>query len=209
MRYRFVVISLFILISTGNYGQQKPEPDYGRVSDGVFTSDFFKFHYALPKGWMAKDDKARMQENRAKHEEAVKKEKAKAPKNTSNSTTTTTVFWNYDLLIAAPEALKLDTTPSEPYVRISAIDRNVLMDKAGDHANMIIKFAIGKAVKQPKELMIAGHKFVRADLVYKDSDYEALFDTIFDKYLVTFEFRGKSESEIDELAKTMEALNFD
>jgi hypothetical protein len=209
MRFRTSVICIFLLISVANFGRSNREPDYGKVSGGTFTSEFFKFHYTLPTGWVATDDQARMQENRTKHKEAVKKEEAKLPKNTPNTTTTTTVFWNYDLLVATPAALKDGTKPAEPYIRIGAAERNVLLDKAGDHANMVIKYGIGKVVKQPNEQMIGGRKFVRADLVYKDSNYEALFDTVSDKYILSFEFRGKSEEEINELAKTMESLKFD
>jgi hypothetical protein len=209
MRSRTAVICIFLLISLANFGRSSREPDYGKVSGGAFTSEFFKFHYTLPTGWVATDDQVRMQENRTKHKEAVKKEEAKLPKNTPNTTTTTKVFWNYDLLVATPEALKEGTKPSEPYIRIGAAERNVMIDKAGDHANMIIKYDIGKAVTQPKEQVIGGRTFVRADLVYKGVNYEALFDTVSDKYILSFEFRGKSEEEINELAKTMESVKFD
>ena len=209
MRSPYLAACLLLLIPITNFGKSKIEPDYGKVSGGVFESAFFKFHYALSPGWAAENDDFRMEKNRKNHEEQVKKEQAKAPKNTPNNTTTTQVFWNYELLSASSVALASGEKPSLPYLRISAMERFSMIDKAGDRANTIIRFGIGKVLKQPKEQVIAGQKFVQADFVYKDDSFEALFDTVSGKYLLTFEFRGKSEQEIDELAKTMESLKFD
>jgi hypothetical protein len=208
MRSRFVVVCLVVLISTGNYGRSKSEPDYGKVSDGIFESEFFKFHYTLPANWVTENDEFRMQSNRKKHHEEQKKAEADAKERYPKGTTTTTALWIYDLLLASPVALNSGEKPAPPYIRIWVMERNSILNNAGDNANQSIKAGLAKVLKKPEELNISGHQFVHADLQFKNN-CEASFDTISGKYLLTFEFRGKNEQEIDELAKTMESLKFD
>jgi len=206
MQVQFFGIVLFLL--AGFFGSQSTAViDSGTVTGNTFQSSFFKFHYAFPQGWQAENDEIRTEKNRKFYDEQLEKAKAKAKSDTANSKTTIQVFTPYDLLIASPNAISPEGKPPLPHVHIWAVERFSLMENPGDNAKLAAR--IGKVLREPQEQTISGHKFVRADLVYHDDNYEALFDTVSGKYLIFFEFRGRSEQEINELAKTVESLKFD
>lgn len=201
-----------LLLVTFTYGQQqKIEPDSTNISGDALESPFFKFHYVFPKGWNLEDDARRMERNRKTHEDAVNKAKAKAQPDTPNRTTTTQVFWLYDLFQASPEAIPANGNwPPLPYVHIWAMERFSMMDKPGDNARLLAQIGNMKVLRSPQEQTISGRKFVRFDFISsKGNDYVSMFDTLSGKYLLFFEFRGKNEQEMNELAKTMESVKFD
>ncbi len=203
-----LAVLLFVTCTFGQ--QQKIEPDSANISDGALESPFFKFHYVFPKGWIAEDSARRMERNRKKHEDEVKKAKAKAQPDTANRTTTTQVFWLYDVFQASPEAVPPNADwPPPPYLRIWAMERFSMMDKPGDNARLIAQIGSMKVLRSPQEQMVSGRKFVRADFISSKGDYVSMFDTLSGKYLLFFEFRGKNEKEMNELAKTMESVKFD
>ena len=200
-----------LLLVTFTFGkQQKIEPDSANISSGTFESPFFKFHYAFPKGWTIEDDMRRMEKNRSRHQDAVKKAKAEAKPDTPNSTTTTQVFWLYDLFQASPEAVPPNgDRPLLPYVRLWITERFSMRDKPGDHARLLAQIGSMKVLRPPQEQTVSGRKFVRADFITSNGEYVSMFDTLSGKYLLFFEFRGKNEQEMNELAKTMESVKFD
>jgi hypothetical protein len=204
----FLAVLLFVACTFGQ--QQKIEPDSANISGGALESPFFKFHYVFPKGWTVEDGVQRMERNRKRHEDAVKKAKANAKPDTPNSTTTTQVFWLYDLFQASPEAVPPDGHwPPLPYLRIWATERFSMMDKPGDNARLLAQIGSMKVLRSPQEQTVSGRKFVRADFISSKGDYISMFDTLSGKYLLFFEFRGKNEQEMNELAKTMESVKFD
>jgi hypothetical protein len=203
-----IAVLLFATFTVGQ--QQKIEPDSASISGGVFESAFFKFHYEFPKGWTVEDHALQMEKNRKNHEDAVKKAKAKAQPDTPNSTTTTQVFWLYDLFLASPETVPPNgDRPPLPYVRVWATERFSMMDKPGDNARLLAQIGSMKVLRSPQEQKVSGRKFVRSDFISSNSDYVSMFDTLSGKYLLFFEFRGKNEQEMNELAKTMESVKFD
>lgn len=200
-----------LLAVTFAYGkQEKIEPDSANISGGALESPFFKFHYVFPKSWTVEDDARRMERNRSRHQDAVKKAKAKAQPDTPNRTTTTQVFWLYDLFQASPEAVPPNgDRPPLPYVRIWATERFSMMDKPGDNARMLAQIGRVKVLRSPQEQTVSGRKFVRFDFTTSKGDYVSMFDTLSGEYLLFFEFHGKNEQEMDELVKTMESVKFD
>jgi hypothetical protein len=151
-----------------------------------------------------------MEKNRKNHENAVEKAKAKAKPDTPNSTTTTQVFWLYDLFLASPEAVPPNQDrPPLPYVRIWVTERFSMMDKPGDNARLLAQMGRVKVLRSPEEQKVSGRKFVRSDFISSNGDYVSIFDMLSGKYLLFFEFRGKNEQEMNELAKTMESVRFD
>jgi len=209
MRSYFFVTILLLGVLFANAVPAKPEPDVGKVTDNTFRSDFFGFQCSFPQGWSTLNDDVRRENNRKRHQASVKEAEAKAPRDTPNRTTTVQVFWIYDLLIATPGSLAANAKPPLPHVHIWAMERFGLFDKAGDDEKQIANLATVKVLRASHEETISGHRFVRTDFIHHDDNFEALFETVSGKYLLHFEFRGRNEQEINELAKTMESLKFD
>ena len=84
-----------------------------------------------------------------------------------------------------------------------------MRDKPGDHARLLAQIGSTKVLRPPQEQTVSGRKFVRADFITSNGEYVSMFDTLSGKYLLFFEFRGKNEQEMNELAKTMESVKFD
>jgi len=203
-------LAVLLLVTFAYSKQQKIEPDTANISGDALESPFFKFHYVFPKGWTVEDDARRMERNRTRHEDAVKKAEAKAQPDTPNRKTTTQVIWLYDLFQASPEAVPPNgDVPPLPYVRIWATERFGMMDKPGDNARLLAQVGIVKVLRSPQEQTVSGRKFVRADFTSSKGDYVSMFDTLSGKYLLFFEFRGRNEQEMNELIKTMESVKFD
>src|SRR5262245_34603064 len=209
MRSCFFVAALFLGVLFVNAAPAKPEPDAGKAADNAFRSDFFDFRYSFPQGWSTLNDDVRMEANRKRHIASVKKAKAEAPKDTPNRTTTVQVFWVYDLLMATPAPVAADAKPALPYVRIWAIERSDVFSKAGDNAKQMDHLPTAKVLQASHKETISGHSFVRTDFVHHNDNFEALFEIESGKYLLFFDFRGRNEQEINELAKTMESLKFE
>ena len=137
MRFRPLVF-YFLLVAILAFGKQaSKEPDFANISGTNFESPFFKFHYSFPKGWSPEDDQIRVAKNRKKHEESTASLKADTSRTVNNGTTTTKVFWVYDLLVATPESLPPDGKLPLPYVRIWAMERSNMINKPGDNAKLL------------------------------------------------------------------------
>jgi len=66
---------------------------------------------------------------------------------------------------------------------------------------------------KPEAQRISGRKFMRTSFVMsgehiKGEQFDTLFETAAGKYLLIFEFQGRSQQETNELARTMESLAF-
>ena len=215
MRFRPLVF-YFLLVAILAFGKQaSKEPDFANISGTNFESPFFQFHYSFPKGWSPEDDQIRVAKNRKKHEESTASLKADTSRTVNNGTTTTKVFWVYDLLVATPEPLPPDGKLPLPYVRIWAMERSNMINKPGDNAKLLAGLD-GRAaaysitlLQKPQEQTIANHQFVHSGFVFGSSHFEALFETLSGKYLLFFEFHGKNEQEINDLAKTMGSVKFE
>lgn len=204
MRYRVIVTWTLCVVCLATARGHGPDPDAGKSTGNVFESTYFKFHYSFPQGWSAVDDELRAAENRKRHEESVKIVLASQPADPGRRTQ---VYWIYDLLIASPKPLAAGEELSSPRICISAMERGGMFDEPGEQAKLLSPST--KILRKPEHLKIAGHKFMRTDLVSQDSNFEALFETVSGKYLVKFEFWGNRVQEIESLSKTMDSLHFD
>ncbi len=202
MRYRLFVLCLLLVWLAS--GQQAPEPDAGTVTNNTFESKFFKFRYDFPQGWSTVNDDFRTTENRKRHEDQVQKALARDTANT----TRTQVFWTYDLLIATPKLLAADDNPNVPHISVWARERFSTSDDPEDQVKMLAKFPNIRILHKPEKVILSGRKFIRADFVYYNDNFEALFVTALGKYLVGFDIRGNSEKEMNDLAQTMQTLKF-
>jgi hypothetical protein len=134
-----------------------------------------------------------MEQNRKKHQKAG----------------ASVVHWTYDLLLASPGPISEDGKLSLPYIHILAIENAQGLFGSGNYAKSLAQMKSLTILHLPQQKSFSGQKFTRTDLVDKDSHYEALFDTAVRNYFLLFEFHGRTQEEMDTLAKTMEFLKFD
>ncbi|HKV93015.1 MAG TPA: hypothetical protein VJW20_10740 [Candidatus Angelobacter sp.] len=112
------------------------------------------------------------------------------------------------MLIATPARLPAGKHAGLPHIFIWARERFSTLNEAGDNAKLLSSLPGVKVLRNPEDVAISGHKFVRADFVHHHHDYEALFVTVIGEYQLGFEFRGRSEREITNLAASMKDLQF-
>lgn len=208
MRKSWLTVCLLLGAMAASSAPAKPDPDAGKVSGSTFESTYFNFHYNFPQGWSAINDDARMTENRKRHEAQVEKKKKEIPPDTGNSKTTFQVFWLYDLLTATPAPLATGESAGLPHISIWARERFSMLNEAGDNAKLLSSLPGVKVLRKAETVTISGHEFVRADFVHPHDNYEALFVTVIGNYQLGFEFRGRNESEMNELAASIRDLQF-
>ncbi|HEY7402775.1 MAG TPA: hypothetical protein VIB39_04595 [Candidatus Angelobacter sp.] len=211
---RLLLPSLMLLGLLTGSPQEKNAPDSVTISGATLEAPYFKLHYSLPQNWSSEDDAKRMEKNRKKHEERVKSLERETSRIVNAGAITTRVFWVYDLLVATPGAFPADEKFPLPYIHIVARERSNSSSNPGDYANDMAKLRDQAPFKvavfqKPEKQLIAGQKFVRSGLAYGENHYESLYETVSGSYLLSFEFHGKSEQEVNDLAKTMESVKFD
>jgi hypothetical protein len=185
--------------------RQKQQPDVAIIQGNSFESPYFKFHYSFPQGWSAEDNQVRMDRNRVEHENAVGRAKAEPPPVSYYGVSPAQVFWTYDLLIAAPPA----ETKSPTYVRFCALERFSALSEPGRYARLMRRLDTVKVLHEGQKQIISGRKFVRTDVILKNGQFIAMFETFAGNYLLLFEFHGRDEQEMNDLAQTMQTLKFD
>jgi hypothetical protein len=205
MRFQVAVILLGTMLAAA--ARQKQQPDVAIINGNAFESPFFKFHYAFPQGWSAEDDQARMNRNRVEHENAVGRTKADPPLQNYYGPAPE-VFWRYDLLVASAPRSAAEKS-AQPYVRLCALQRFNGLGSPGKYAKLMLQVNTVKMFHEGQKQTIAGRAFVRTDVISKDGQFVAMFETLTRDYLLLFEFHGRNEQEINELAKSMESLKFD
>jgi hypothetical protein len=171
---------------------EKKEPDAVSFEANTVESPYFKFRYSLPQGWLKLDDTVRMEQNRKKHQNAGGR----------------IVNWTYDLLLASPGPIAEDGKLSLPYIHILAIENAQDLFGNGNYAKSFAKMKSLTVLHGPQQKKFSGQQFTRTDLADKESHYEALFDTAVRNYFLLFEFHGRTQEEMETLAKTMESLQF-
>jgi hypothetical protein len=214
MRLRWLgVVLLFAALAAG-LGQKTNQPDAVNVSGNSLQSTYFKFHYSFPQDWSPQKDELRLEKNTKRHEDAVKRLQTDASRtaNSRGTTGTTKVFWVYDLLFVSP-ALAAQEKLLLPYIRIWAMECSNVTNKPGDYAKLVQGVNSYTQLGETEAVTLAGRKFMRSNFVFEgehslQKQFETLFETLSGKYLLIFEFHGKTEQEIKELAKTMESVSF-
>jgi len=192
MWWRIVVAVCLLAGLFASASQEKREPDFVSVEANTVESPYFKFRYSFPQGWLKLDDTVRMEQNREKHQKA------------SGSV----VRWTYDLLLASPGPIARDGKLSLPYIHILAIENAQDLFGNGNYAKSFAKMKSLTVLHPPQQKKFSGQQFTRTDLADKESHYEALFDTAARNYFLLFQFHGRTQEEMDTLAKTMESLKF-
>jgi hypothetical protein len=200
--------------------------DAVKVTGTSFESQYFKFTYELPAGWKTLDDAARTQANKQAIQEdierskvavvAPKKASARTPaKDTPAAQPNPTVQHpavtpeRYSLLAASPNGLDSLASPVLPRINIWAHRRIPPLDKAIDHAQLLISGKHNEVLVRPQELNIAGHPFVRVELINAAGKYQARYITVIGDYLVGFDFLEESEREMAQYSNTIKSIQFD
>lgn len=191
LRYLIVLSLLVSLLAAAS--PEKREPDAVTFEANTVESPYFKFHYSFPQGWIRLDDTVRMEQNRKKHRKAGGN----------------IVHWTYDLLLASPSPISADGKLSLPYIHVLAIENAQDLFGSGNYAKSLAKTKSLAILHPPQQQSFSGQKFTRTDLDDKSSHYEALFDTTVRNYFLLFEFHGRTQEEMDMLAKTMESIKFE
>jgi hypothetical protein len=194
MRVRFVILVSLMMTLFAAASPEKKAPDAMNIVGNTFESPYFKFHYSVPEAWVSLDDILRMERNRQRHKEAGKKSAG-------------TIHWTYDLLLAAPTTVPLEDKLTLPYIRILAIE-----DVPGPLGTYTITLARAKSIKflrEPRLQNFSGHRFVESALLHNESHCEAVFETTQRNYLLIFEFHGRTQDEVDALARTMGSIRFE
>ncbi len=199
--------------------------DAVKVTGTTFESPYFKFTYELPAGWKTLDDAARRQANRDAIKEDIERSKAAvaAPKKASAKTSANSTPANkpnpavehppvgperYSLLAASPSGLASLASPVLPRINIWAHRRVPPLDKPIDHAQLLISGKHNEVLVRPQELNIAGHTFVRVELINAAGKYQARYITVIGDYLVGFDFLEESEREMAEYSNTIKSIRF-
>jgi len=193
MRVRYLIVLSLLVGLLAAASPQKREPDLVSFQANTVESPYFKFHYSFPQGWNSLDDTVRREQNRKKHQKAGGN----------------TVHWTYDLLLASPGPISADGKLTLPYIHVLAIENAQDLFGNGNYAKSFAKTKSVAILHPPEQQNFAGQKFTRTDLGDKSSHYEALFDTTVRNYFLLFEFHGRTQEEMDTLAKTMESIKFD
>ena len=200
--------------------------DAVKVTGTTFESPYFKFTYELPAGWKTLDDAARTQANKEAIKEDLDRSRmaAAVPKKTSaktaaNSTPaskpnptvehTPVAPERYSLLAASPNGLSSLASPVLPRINIWAHRRVPPLDKAIDHAELLISGKHNEVLVRPQELNIAGRQFVRVELINAAGTYQARYITVIGDYLVGFDFLEESEREMAEYSNTIKSIQFE
>ena len=192
------------------------------IAGSTFESPYFKFTYELPAGWKTLDDAARksanqqaMQEDldRAKMAVGPKKPSAKTPSTTPNATPDPVrkpvVPERYSLLAASPNGLASLASPVLPRINIWAHRRMPPLDKAMDHAQLLVSGKHNEILVRPQELNINGQPFVRVELANAAGKYQARYITTIGDFLIGFDFLTDSEKEMAEYSNSIKSIKFE
>jgi hypothetical protein len=201
----------------------KSEPgaavDAVNVKGSTFESPYFKFTYELPTGWKTLDDAARLAANKQAVQEDQERMKVlirkKAPAKTSAQSAPATAQppvlapERYSLLAASPNGLDSLASPVLPRINIWAHRRIPPLDKAIDHAQLLISGKHNEILVRPQELNIGGQPFVRVELVNAAGNYQARYITVMGDFLVGFDFLTQSEKDMAEYANSIKSIRLE
>ncbi len=207
MTCKLIGISLLLCASVA-LAEPQPSIDAGQTTANVFESTYFHFRYELPKGWFALDDRVRLTDNKKRNDTQRQEALKNKQPNTSTQTTEIDVFTPYNLLIASRTAVNSSETGQLPRVEIHAIKRFSMMMEAADSAKLIAQIMRPKVLRGPEDIILSGHKFVRADFQFKPDSFLSKFTSVSGDYLIEFELRAENEKDLRDLANTVLAIQF-
>jgi sulfite reductase alpha subunit-like flavoprotein len=218
MRIKLSVLSLLAFASIALPQAPQPAIDAGTCSANSFEAQFFHFRYQVPKGWFALQDNIRMEENRKRYETQLAKAlKEEGPNGEAHRTEgdkeitqthKTEVFPPYNPLVAAPAALTSSNTDQLPRITIFAQKRITMLMEAGDPAKLLTMLPKIKVLRGPENVLLSGHKFVRADFQFPSGAFLSKFTTVVGDYLIEFDLRANNEKDLKDLATSTESVVF-
>jgi hypothetical protein len=197
-----------------------PAVDAAKVTGSTFDSQYFKFTYELPKGWKALADAERVGENKKLSDRdkeasvarlpAPKRGTAKTPvrKNPTLVAPPASSPERYSLMVASPDGVLSLESPVLPRINVWAHRRVPPLDSAGDHAQFLRSGKRTTTIAPPQEVTLSGHSFVRVDVITPNGTYQSQFVTVIGDYLVGFDFRARSEKEMDDMADSTKTIKF-
>jgi len=197
-----------------------PAVDAAKVTGSTFESQYFKFTYELPKNWKALNDAVRIASNHQALQEDTerpgtpipvpKKASSRPPvgKGASVGTPPSVSPERYNLMAASPNGLDSLASPALPRINIWAHRRFPPLDKAMDHAQLLIEGKHARVLVQPMEVTYYEHTFARVEVIDPAGNYQARYITIVGDYLLGFDFLAESERELAEISNTIKTVRF-
>jgi hypothetical protein len=195
-----------------------PAVDAAKVTGSTFESQYFKFTYELPQGWKALDDAVRVASNQQVLQQDAERLSTSLPKKTSAKSQLKSssipgqhvapLPERYSLMAASPNGLDSLASPVMPRINMWAHRRVPPLDKAMDHAQLLVAGKHNEVLVRPHELMLDGHTFVRVELITAPGTYQSRYITVIGDYLVGFDFLAQSEREMVEIANTIKSVKF-
>jgi hypothetical protein len=197
-----------------------PAVDAAKVTGSTFESQYFKFTYELPKNWKALNDAVRIASNHQALQEDTerpgtpipvpKKASSRPPvgKGASVGTPPSVSPERYNLMAASPNGLDSLASPALPRINIWAHRRFPPLDKAMDHAQLLIEGKHATVLVQPMEVTYYEHTFARVEVIDPAGNYQARYITIVGDYLLGFDFLAESERELAEISNTIKTVRF-
>jgi hypothetical protein len=201
-----------------------PAMDAAVVKGGEFESTGFKFHYGLPKGWKALDDAKRVAANQQlrdqyahpAHRPTMPASKKPSPmKKTADPTTTDApkrpnvlaVPDNFSLMVASPNGVDSVDSAVLPRINIWANHKIPAINSARDRA--LVLESLGQIVLPTTLVSLAGREFARVEVLHAGGPYHSLWVTAAGDYLIGFDVRSGSETELQALLESMRSVRFD
>jgi hypothetical protein len=203
-----------------------PAMDAAVVKDGEFESTEFKFHYQLPTGWKALDDAKRVAANQQLRDQyahpvhnpsmpASKKQPPKVETKTDPIPLSATpkrlrtpgIPNNFSLMVASPDGVESADSAVLPRINIWANHRIPAIDTP--KARALVLETLGQVMEPTTLVSLAGREFARVEVRHADGIHHALWVTAAGDYLIGFELRSKSESELKILLETLRSVRFD
>ena len=189
----------------------EPRPDDCFISGNVYTNTFFSFSYKFPKGWnVLSADRGeallRLGGLIVANNDPIAQDAAEASARNA-----------YQLLVVAKETTK-DISTSLNLIQIQALSTRFGPDlkSGGDFLKSVVEYSQHRGVgisivEPPEQFAVAGRTFwkVKLDLGVKNSvAHEVEVATIEKGYILLFVFAVPDASKLDEVAGTMQSLQF-
>jgi hypothetical protein len=201
------------------------------IKRGVFESPGFKFHYSLPQGWKALDDAKRIAANQqlrdqyahpvhnpnmpaSKKQAAVKKPADPAANNESFTTSTApkrstvpAIPNNFSLMVASPNGVDSVDSAVLPRINIWANHKIPALNSSKDRAAVLE--TLGQVVLPTTLVTLAGREFARVEVLHAGGPYHSLWVTEAGDYLIGFDVRSSSDTELQTILESMRSVRFD
>jgi hypothetical protein len=203
------IVALLLIVCAAGAAQKQPaenahaKPDPGSVSGNVYTNVLFGMRYEFPDGWHV-DEVATNQAN-ADARKSMDRQRAGGG----------AVQENYQLLEVS-KSLPAGAQVGNPRIVISASSVTATSQSGRDVFNQLKQIVISmptiQIVHDPEDVTFGGRAFTRMDqrfiLDTVPQGFEGDAITVLKGYLVNFQIFAYTQSELDELFKSLNSLQF-